>query len=74
MTETLTSVSTLESSETVQVRVRPVPAYRGAVRLAETVTLGGGTVRERNVNCGPTEGERWRHHSLLSTVTSSAAL
>ena len=43
MTETLTSVSTLEFSETVQVRVRPVPVYRKALRLAET---GGGTVGE----------------------------
>ena len=46
MTETLTSVSTLESSETVQVRVRPVPVYRGAVRLAEMAKLGWGTVEE----------------------------
>ena len=44
MTETFTTVSTLECSETVQVKVRPVPAYRGAVRLAEMVTLGWGTV------------------------------
>ena len=46
MTETLTSVSTLECSETVQVRVRPVPAYRGDMWLAEMATLGWGTVEE----------------------------
>ena len=46
MTEALTSVSTLESCETIQVRVRPVPAYREVVWLGETVTRGGGTVEE----------------------------
>jgi len=46
VTETLTSVSTLGSSETVQVRVRPVPVYRGAVWLAEMATLGWETAWE----------------------------
>ena len=40
---TLSPLSTLESSVTVQVKVRPVPAYRVVVRLEETSTLGWGT-------------------------------
>ena len=39
---TLSPLSTLEFSVTVQVRVRPVPAYR-VVRLGVTSTPGGGT-------------------------------
>ena len=40
---TLSPLSTLESSVTVQVRVRPVLAYRAVVRLGETSTPGWGT-------------------------------
>ena len=40
---TLSPLSTLEFSVTVQVRVRPVPAYRAVVRLGETSTPGWGT-------------------------------
>ena len=58
----LPPVSTLECSETVQVRVRPVPAYCGAVRLAEMATLGWGTV------------ERGGRTSILSSIHSPVGL
>ena len=40
---TLSPLPTLESSVTLQVRVRAVPAYRVVVRLGETSTPGWGT-------------------------------
>ena len=44
--ETASSLFTLESSATVHVSVRAVPANRGADRLRETDTGGGGTEKE----------------------------
>ena len=49
--ETASSLFTLESSATVHVSVRAVPANRGADRLRETDTAGGGTEK------GGREGE-----------------
>ena len=49
--ETASLLFTLESSATVHVSVRAVPANRGADRLRETDTAGGGTEK------GGREGE-----------------
>ena len=44
--ETASSLFTLESSVTVHVSVRPVPANRVPDRFRETDTAGGGTEKE----------------------------
>ena len=45
--ETVSLLSTPESSVTVHEIVRPVPANKGTERLRETDTPGGGTGEER---------------------------
>ena len=50
--ETVSSLFTLESSATVHVSVRAVPANRGADRLREIDTAGGGTEKQGWVGGG----------------------
>ena len=68
--ETVSSLSTPESSVTVHEIVRPVPANKGAERLRETDTPGGGTGEERERSQEITQIVM----DLLSTVMNSSEL
>ena len=63
---TLSPLSTLESGITVQVRVRPVPAYRVVVRFAVTSTSGWGTGWERD-NSQHENVEQSMYNTLIIT-------
>ena len=66
--ETCSKVTTLKSSETMHVRMRLVPAYRGAVWSSVMVTLGWGTVEKREGGMDKFKPHRVHHGDLLCTV------